>query len=109
MGELSNIPILSEKDADELKKKIQEESLGKQEAQQKMMQKFGKNSEGNTQKGGLPPLTPQEQAAKKGEPLKQTNEMAKDKTLEKLTEYVVNGGQLPLILTQEEVNLITGE
>lgn len=109
LGEMSNVPMLSEEESDALKQKIMDESLNKQEQQQKLMQKFGKNQEGNTQRGGLPPKTPQEEAAKKGEPLKKTPDtQQKDKTLEKLTEYVINGGQLPLVLSLDEINYLRG-
>jgi hypothetical protein len=93
MAETSNIPTLDEAEVQKKLEERNERSLKNQEDQQKLMQKFKVNQNGNKQEGGIPPK-------QKAQPAKKETTEQK---LERLQE-VMDNGELPLLLTVEDLH-----
>jgi hypothetical protein len=102
LGEMSHIPMLTEEQAKKKKEERFEESLGHQEKQQEVMQKFAVNKDGNQQFGGQPP---KDKPKSSGEQAKAKAE-EKQKNLEVIEDALAKGQRLPLVLGESEIDIL---
>ncbi|OGC94058.1 MAG: hypothetical protein A2W25_11795 [candidate division Zixibacteria bacterium RBG_16_53_22] len=101
MYEVNNVPTLTEKEVDELKEKMLQEGLTRQEETMKVQKKFAPKP------GELPKReeTPQQTAAKTEAA---TNANGDAKKFENLAYAMLNGSYVPIILSDHEMALVAG-
>jgi len=96
----AGIAFLDEGAFERKKKKLEEESLAKQEAQMKLNEKFAKDESPNQ---GAKSSTSQ---VEKG---KADDDKKAELDYEKLASHLLDGGTVPLILSKSDIKLVDGE